>query len=141
MKKKMTTKGKLRLAQAAGIATSFAPLAIAVGVDYETYFASKAAGWSLTIGGGLAVALAILSALGKAGKLFNSGTKIAAFIFVFSMLLSPVVLNLQFLSGMLLAGEATNSMVVQPKVAKLKRRLEKEDLTDTIRRANHARNV
>ena len=141
MKKKMTTKGKLRLAQAAGVATTFAPLAIAIGVDYETYFASKAAGWSLTIGGALAVALAILSALGKAGKLFNSGTKIAAFIFVFSMLLSPVVLNLQFLSGMLLAGEATNSMVVQPKVAKLKRRLEKEDLTDTIRRANHARSV
>lgn len=141
MKKKMTTKGKLRLAQTAGIVASFAPLAVAVGVDYETYFATKAAGWSLTIGGGLAVALAILSALGKAGKLFNSGTKVAAFIFVFSMLLAPVVLNLQFLSGMLLAGEATNSVVVQPQVTKMKKRLQREEMRDVIRSANYAGTV
>ncbi|MBQ3019146.1 MAG: hypothetical protein IJD77_00985 [Clostridia bacterium] len=138
---KVSTNAKLRMAQISGVFATFTPLAIAIGVDHETYFATKAAGWSLTSGGILAVILVALSAMGKTKNLFNSGFKVATFIFVFSVLLSPIVLNLQFLSGMLLAGEATNSVIVQPKVAKLKKQLGKEDLTDAIRRANHAGSV
>ena len=131
----MKSKTKLRLMQVGGIVTTFLPIAIAVGVNYEDYFVSKAAGLSLGLGGGLALILMLLSALGKLGKLVDSGFKVSVFVFTFVMLLEPIVLNLKFLSGMMLLGEALNAMIFAPQVAKYKKKIEREATASVVKEA------
>jgi hypothetical protein len=132
---KMKSKTKLRLLQAGGIVSTFAPIAIAVGVNHETYFATQEAGLSLGIGGAMAIMLVVLSALGKAGKLLNSGLKVVACIFVFALLLEPLILNLKFLSGMLLLGECGNQVLFEPTVKRMKKQLDREETASVIKEA------
>lgn len=131
----MKSKTKLRLMQTGGIATTFAPIAIAVGINHEAYFATQEAGISLGLGGAMAVMLVVLSALGKAGKLLDTGMKITACIFVFALLLEPIILNLKFLSGMLLLGELGNEMIFRPSVVRMKKQIDREETAGVIREA------
>lgn len=131
----MKSKTKLRLMQVGGIVTTFLPIAIAVGVNHEAYFATQEAGISLGLGGAMAVMLVVLSALGKAGKLLDSGMKVTTCIFVFALLLEPIILNLKFLSGMLLLGEIANAIVFAPTVHRLKKRIDREETAGVIKEA------
>ena len=134
-KKKLTSKQELWLWRIGGIVATFAPIAIAVGVNHEDYFVSKAAGLSLGLGGGLALILIVLSALGKLGKFFDSGFKVSTMVFVFALLLEPVILNLKFLSGMMLLGEMINAVVFAPNVARLKKKIDREATASVVKEA------
>lgn len=134
-KKKLTSRQKLWLWRIGGIVATFAPIAIAVGVNHEDYFVSKAAGLSLGLGGGLALILIVLSALGKLGKLVDSGFKVTAFVFTFAILLEPIVLNLKFLSGMMVLGEVINAIIFAPQVARYKRKIDREATASVVKEA------
>lgn len=134
-KKKLTSKQEIWLWRIGGIVATFAPIAIAVGANHEDYFVSKAAGISLGLGGGLALILIVLSALGKLGKLVDSGFKVTAFVFTFALLLEPVILNLKFLSGMMLLGEVINAIIFAPQVARLKRKIDREATASVVKEA------
>lgn len=134
-KKKLTSRQKLWLWRIVGIVATFAPIAIAVGVNHEDYFVTKTAGLSLGLGGGLALILIVMSAMGKLGKFFDSGFKVATCVFVFALLLEPIVLNLKFLSGMMLLGEALNAMIFAPQVAKYKKKIDREATASVVKEA------
>jgi hypothetical protein len=131
----MKIKTKLKLWQTGGILTTFAPIAIAVAINHEAYFATKEAGISVGLGGAMAIMLVVLSSLGKAGKLLNTGLKIIACIFVFALLLEPIILNLKFLSGMMLLGEVINEIVFVPKITRIKRTIERKETATFIKEA------
>lgn len=129
------TKKKLRFWQVGGIAMTFAPIAIAVFINRNIYFATKEAGLSLGVGGIMAIILVACSVLGKAGKMLNSGLKVSAWIFIFALLLEPIILNIKFLSGMMLLGELCNVLFFAPKIRRIKKQLEREETTQVIREA------
>ena len=58
-------KVKLRLLQIGGMFFTFLPIVITVIVNRDVYFSTRSAGWSLGIGGLLAVALVGLSVMGN----------------------------------------------------------------------------
>lgn len=109
-------KTKLRLLQAGGLVTTFAPLGIGIGVNWQDYFATTAAGFGLTMGGALAVAIAVINMLGKGKAVFGSGFVVTGVIFALCILLEPVILNLKFLTGMMFIGEAGNTVLFKPAV-------------------------
>ena len=114
---------------------TFLPIVITVIVNRDVYFSTRSAGWSLGIGGLLAVALVGLSVMGKIGKLFDSGIKVAGVIFLFALLLEPIVLNLKFLSGMLFLGEAINCLIFVPQIKKLKKHIDRKETAKVIKDA------
>lgn len=122
-KRRMNPTIKLRFMQIVGVAVTFAPLILTVAVHHEYYFATKAAGWSLTCGGMVAATLVICSMLGKGKKIFGRGVVVAGIIFAMAYLLKPVLLNLQLLSGMLFLGEVINEVFFAPKARKLERQI------------------
>lgn len=128
-------KVKLRLLQIGGMFFTFLPIVITVIVNRDVYFSTRSAGWSLGIGGLLAVALVGLSVMGKIGKLFDSGIKVAGVIFLFALLLEPIVLNLKFLSGMLFLGEAINCLIFVPQIKKLKKHIDRKETAKVIKDA------
>ena len=133
--RKLTNKKALWLWRIGGIVATFAPIAIAVFAKREDYFVTRAAGLSLGLGGGLALILITISALGKAGRLFDSGFKVATCVFVFALLLEPIILNLKLLSGMLLLGEALNAIIFAPNVRRLQRRIDREETASVVKEA------
>ena len=131
--KKLTNKKALWLWRIGGIVATFAPIAIAVFANRDKYFVTKAAGLSLGLGGGLALILITIAALGKAGKLFDSGFKVATCVFVFALLLEPIILNIKLLSGMLLLGEALNALIFAPNVRRLQKRIDREETANVVK--------
>lgn len=89
----------------------------------------------MTIGGIIAIFLVALALLGKIGKIFGSEIRVIGMIFVMSCLLKPVLLNLQWLSGLLLAGMIVNKIIFQPKVKKLQKRIDHEDQAQVLKEA------
>lgn len=126
-KRKMTPKTKLFLLRAAEIVVTFAPIIIAVYSNRKVYFATKTAGISLTAGGVVAVIIVVLAMLGKGKKIFGSGMAVTGIVFFLSILLEPMLLNFQFLSGMLFAGEAAATVLIKPKVKKLERMVQAKE--------------
>jgi hypothetical protein len=134
-KKKLTSKQQLLIWRIGGILVTFAPILIAVFANKEEYFATKEAGISIGLGGGLALMLIVFSALGKAGKFFDSGFKVITCIFVFALLLEPIILNLKYLSGMMLLGECTNAIFFKPTINRLKKRINREETASVVKEA------
>ncbi len=122
-KRKLSVEGRLFLMQAAGILFTFLPLFVVVFIQREQYFVSRAAGWSLTAGGGVAAVVVVCGILGKGKKFFGSGFAVSGIVFVLAILLEPIILNLQLLTGMLFLGEAINAIFFAPKARKLKRQV------------------
>lgn len=129
----MKTKTKMRLMQFGGIVISFAPLAVEIAVNHELYFATKEAGWSMTIGGIIAIFLVAMAMLGKIGKMFGSDIKVVGMIFLLSCLLKPILLNLQWLSGLLFAGIIVSKIIFNPQVKKLQKRMSYEEQADVLK--------
>jgi hypothetical protein len=134
-KRKMSTKSKLLLWQVIGVVVSFAPILFEVLVHKNTYFATKSAGWSFTIGGVIAVVLVGLAMVGKLSKLLGSEISVIGTVFVMAMLLEPIVMNLKLLSFLLLCGMCANGMFVKPIVKRLKRRIVQEEQAGVLREA------
>lgn len=122
-KRKMNPAVKLRLMQLIGVLVTFTPLLVTIAINHEQYFATKAAGWSLTCGGIVAVVLVACSMLGKGKKIFGRGVVVAGIVFVMAYLLKPILLNLQLLSGMLFFGELINEVFFAPKERRLERQV------------------
>jgi uncharacterized membrane protein YciS (DUF1049 family) len=131
----MKTKTKMRLMQGGGIVTAFTPLAIEIAVNRDMYFATKEAGWSMTIGAIIAIFLVSLAMLGKLGRLFGNEIMVVGTIFVMSCLLKPILLNFQYISGLLLAGMIVNKIVFQTNINKLKKRIEYEEQAQAVKEA------
>lgn len=133
--KKIKTRNKVLLWQLVGVMISFAPILFEIIIHKDTYFATKSAGWSFTIGGIIAVALVGLAMVGKLSKLLGSDISVIGTVFVMSMLLEPIVLNLKLLSFLLLVGMIANGIFIKPKVRKLKKRLDHEDQAKVLKEA------
>lgn len=134
-KKKMNPKVKLLLWSIISLLVTFTPIAVEMIVHRKVYFATKAAGWSLTIGGVIAVVLIVLAMLGKLGKFLGSEIKVIGVIFVLSMLLEPILLNLKLLSFLLLIGICVNGIFIKPIIRKLQRRIKNEETAGVIKEA------
>lgn len=122
-KRKISLKTKLFALRLTEIVITFLPILIAIYVNRKQYFATKAAGLSLTAGGVVAAAIVILAMLGKGKKIFGSGIAVSGIIFGLSILFEPILLNLQFLSGMLFLGEVTATVLIKPQVRALERKV------------------
>lgn len=126
-KKRKNPKIRLKCMQFLSLLMTFAPLLLTVAVNHKVYFATKAAGWSLTCGGMIAVALVACSMLGKGKRLLGSGVVISGIIFAMAYLLKPIILNLQLLSGMLFLGELINSIWFVPRIKHLERQVQAKE--------------
>ena len=122
----MSTKVKLRLTQGAGFVASVAPLATAVGINWDHYIQTDKSPIGLTIGGILLVFLIAVQALGQARKVFGNGIVVSGFIFVLVCLLEPILMEAKLLTGMMLAGQGVNTIVFQPIVGKIKAQAQTE---------------
>lgn len=134
-KRKMKTTTKIFFWQVIGVVISFAPILCEILIHKETYFATKAAGWSFTIGGIIAVVLVVLTMVGQISKLLGSDISVIGTVFVMSMLLEPIVLNLKLLSFLLLCGMIANGLFVKPRIRKLKKRKDHEDQAKVLKEA------
>lgn len=129
----MKLKTKLRLTQVGGILTTFAPLALTVGINHEQFFATKEAGVGLTMGGILAAVIVVLNLAGKGKKIFGNGFFVTGIVFGMCLLLEPVILNLKLLTGMMFLGEAGNYALFAPTVSELKRKLNFMEQANALR--------
>ena len=120
-KRKTSPITRLRTLQAISLFVTFAPIIFTVYINRDKYFATKAAGVSLTCGGIVAVVLVALAMLGKGAKLFGNGVTVSGIIFLMAYLLEPIILNLQLLSGMLFFGFAANRLFIVPKIKQAER--------------------
>lgn len=136
-KRKMKTKNKVLLWQLVGVMISFAPILCEIIIHKDTYFATKSAGWSFTLGGIIAVVLVGLAMVGKLSKMLGSDISVVGTVFVMSMLLEPIVLNLKLLSFLLLIGMLANGIFIKPKLKKLKKRIDHEDQAKILKEALH----
>jgi hypothetical protein len=73
--------------------------------------------------------------LGKLGRLFGNEIMVVGTIFVMSCLLKPILLNFQYISGLLLAGMIVNKIVFQTNINKLKKRIEYEEQAQAVKEA------
>lgn len=135
MSRKLTTKNKILLYQLLGLLVSFAPILLEIIMHRAEYFATKAAGWSFTIGGIIAVVLVGLAMVGKLSKMIGSDIKVVGTVFVLSLLMEPIVLNLKMLSFLLFLGMCANGVFIKPKVKRLKRRKEQEEQASVLKEA------
>ena len=134
-KKKMKTRTKLWLFQGMGLLATFAPILCEILIHKDTYFATKEAGMSLTIGGAIAVLMIAMAMVGKLSKYLGSGIRIVGTVFVLSMLLEPILLNFKLLSFLLLCGMCVDGMFFKPQVKRLTRKLADEGTANVLKEA------
>lgn len=128
-RKPMNKKTKLRLLQAGSVVSLIAPIGITVACNFETFFATGRSAFGLTIGGMLLIAFAVLDAIGKMKEKLNTNKALWVFaiVFVMSILLEPLILNLKLISGMLLLGEGINVLAFTRQISKIKADMSKEE--------------
>ena len=132
---KLTTKSKIWVYRLLGLLVTFTPIALEVLIHKDTYFATKSAGWSMTIGGVVAVVMIALAMLGKLSKYLGSGIRVVGAVFVLSLLLEPILMNFKLLSFLLLCGMCLDGVFIKPKVQKLTKRLADEGTARVLREA------
>lgn len=132
---KLTTKNKIWLYRFLGLLLTFTPIACEIIVHKNTYFATKSAGWSMTIGGIVAVLMVGLAMLGKLSKYLGSGIRVVGTVFVLALLLEPVLLNFKLLSFLLLCGMCADGIFTKPKVKKLTKQLADEGTAKVLKEA------
>lgn len=134
-KKRMNPMLKLWLWKLADILVTFAPIIAVIYIHRAQYFATKAAGRSLTCGGVMAVVLVALAAFGKGAKIFGSGVTVTGIIFVMAYLLEPIILNLQLLSGMLFLGFAVSRIFIAPLIKRAERQVNAKENAKAVKEA------
>ena len=130
----MQTKTKLRWLECASFLSSITPLCIAVGINWDVYTKTTASTVSITIGGIIAIFMALLAVK---GRLKPPAQRIYTYAFIFGMacLLEPIVMDIKLLSGMLLAGEGINVAFFDRYVKKTVEELEQEKIQETTTQA------
>ncbi len=126
-KNKLPLGVKLFLVRLWALVFTFLPLGIGISLNADVYFSTRSAGISLTLGGVMAAVIVVICMLGKAKSVFGSGVTICAVVFVMSILLKPVILNLQFLTGLLLIGYIIHAVVFKPWIKSLQRKITARD--------------
>ena len=134
-KRKMKTQNKIRVYQLLGLLITFAPIMCEVFIHKDAYFATKSAGWSMTIGGIVAVVMIALAVLGKLSKYLCSGIRVVGVVFVLSLLLEPILMNMKLLSFLLLCGMCLDGMFIKPKIKVLTKRVADEATAQVLREA------
>lgn len=137
--KPLKLKTKAKFLQVGGVAATFAPLAVGIGMNWQDYFATKETGVSLTVGGVMALVIVIINALGKGKAVFGNGFIVSGVVFALCLLLEPLVLNLKFLTGMMFLGEGINTAVFKPAVTSAKKQIENSERTEALREAIHGK--
>ena len=131
-KKKLKTRTKLWLFQGMGLMVTFAPILCEILMHKNTYFATKEAGMSLTIGGAIAVLMVAMAMVGKLSKYLGSSIRVVGTVFVLSMLLEPILLNFKLLSFLLLCGMCADGIFFKPQVRILTKRLADEGTASVL---------
>lgn len=132
-KKKMQTRSKILLFQWLGVVVTFAPILCEIFIHKGTYFATKEAGMSLTIGGAVAVLMVAMAMMGKLSKYLGSSIRVVGVIFILSLLLEPILLNFKLLSFLLLCGMCVDGVFVKPKVRRLTKQLADEGTAKVLK--------
>lgn len=132
---KLKATSKILMWQVIGVLVSFTPILIEIIVHHDTYFATKSAGWSFTIGGIIAVVLVGLAMVGKLSKMLGNEISIVGTVFIMAMLMEPIVLNLKLLSFLLLCGLCINGIFIKPIIRRLKRRIDHEAQAKVLKEA------
>lgn len=134
-KQKMKTKSKLWMFQVLGILVTFAPILVEVLVHRDTYFATKEAGMSLTIGGAVALLMIAMAMVGKLSKYLGSSIRVVGAVFVLSLLLEPILLNFKLLSFLLLCGMCVDGVFFKPQVKRLTKQVADEGTAKVLKEA------
>ena len=134
-KQKMNTRSKLWLFQVFGVIVTFAPILCEVLIHRTTYFATKEAGMSLTIGGAVAVLMVAMAMMGKLSKYLGSSIRVVGMVFVLSLLLEPILLNFKLLSFLLLCGMCVDGVICKPQVRRLTKQLADEGTAKVLKEA------
>lgn len=134
-KQKMKTRSKLWLFQVFGVIVTFAPILCEVLIHRTTYFATKEAGMSLTIGGAVAVLMVAMAMMGKLSKYLGSSIRVVGMVFVLSLLLEPILLNFKLLSFLLLCGMCVDGVICKPQVRRLTKQLADEGTAKVLKEA------
>ena len=113
---------------------AFAPVAVAVGLDWQVYTASAARCCSLSVFGAVTATLVALQAMGHTPKKVKRVVWYA--LAAASLwLLRPLVDSLALLVTCMAVGEGLATLVAAPLIAKCKRNREKDLMTEAVKEA------
>lgn len=140
-KKKVKDKTKLTLLRSGGALVTFAPLITAIGINFKDYVSTTPAAVSISIGGAMAIAVVIIQLLGKGKQILGNAVVVSGIIFVFCILLEPLILNLKLLTGMVFLGEAGYSVVFKTPITNIKKRIDMQEQTTILTDALQAGNI
>lgn len=111
------------LMQIGGFLVSILPILVAVGVKWNDYTSTTARSVSLGIGGGVALILIFLKAIGKLPQKIKPIFRYSiALILVF--LLDPLIQDLKLLLGMAIVGEVLDMSIFSWQITRLQKRID-----------------
>ena len=111
------------LMQIGGFLVSILPILVAVGVKWNDYTSTTSRSVSLGIGGGVALILIFLKAIGKLPQKIKPIFRYSiALILVF--LLDPLIQDLKLLLGMAIVGEVLDMSIFSWQITKLQKRID-----------------
>lgn len=139
--KKIKPKTKLLLLQGFGGAVTFAPLIIAIGINFKEYFSTTQSAVSMSLGGAMAVAVVVIQLLGKGKKMLGSAIVISGIVFAFCIFLEPLILNLKLLTGTVFLGEAVYAVGFKTAITNTKKQIDRVEQTTVLTDALKANNI
>ncbi len=111
------------LMQIGGFLVSILPILVAVGVKWNDYTSTTSRSVSLGIGGGVALILIFLKAIGKLPQKIKPIFRYSiALILVF--LLDPLIQDLKLLLGMAIVGEVLDMSIFSWQITRLQKRID-----------------
>ena len=131
-KKPMSLRAKDNLLSLTSIIATITPLAVAVGINFNDYFVHSA-GLQVGFGGMLSLCLLVVMVKGKSSVL--KGVWGYLIVFIIATCLKPILDDIVLLTGMALAGKATDSVIVQPQLKKVRRQRANTETADVTRDA------
>ena len=131
-KKPMSLRAKDNLLSLTSILATITPLAVAVGINFNNYFVHSA-GLQVGFGGMLSLCLLVVMVKGKSSVL--KGVWGYLIVFIIATCLKPILDDIVLLTGMALAGKATDSVIVQPQLKKVRRQRANTETADVTRDA------
>ena len=128
----MSLRAKDNLLSLTSILATITPLAVAVGINFNNYFVHSA-GLQVGFGGMLSLCLLVVMVKGKSSML--KGVWGYLIVFIIATCLKPILDDIVLLTGMALAGKATDSVIVQPQLKKVRRQRANTETADVTRDA------
>lgn len=129
-KKPMSLRAKDNLLSIASVIATITPLAVAVGINFNDYFVHTA-GLQVGFGGMMSLCLLVVMVKGKSSAL--KGVWGYLIVFIITACLQPILDDIVLLTGMALAGKATDTIIVQPQLKKVRKVRESTQTADITR--------